>query len=240
MAPDISATTVAPDGPWYTLLYDGSVRPTNPGDTTGWGYIIYPPVGPARFAQDRIAAAPPPLASLEHRDPYVASNGRGGPGTNNEAEYRGLVAGLSHALRIGVRRLQVVGDSKLTLYQTAGYWRCKSSNLQGLCSDARDLSKLFTRISYRHIKRGRNDICDALAKEGSLPLGPLTSLGPTGFETRPTKLFTDYQAALLQYAARVKGAGSSMMARAFHCSQPWIYRIMTGEAYSYITEEQFR
>ena len=40
-----------------------------------------------------------------------------GRATNNEAEYRALIMGLEAAQALGIRRLQVKGDSKLIIEQ---------------------------------------------------------------------------------------------------------------------------
>lgn len=43
-----------------------------------------------------------------------------GRATNNEAEYQALIMGLEAAQALGIRRLQVKGDSKLIIEQVRG------------------------------------------------------------------------------------------------------------------------
>ena len=43
-----------------------------------------------------------------------------GHATNNEAEYEALILGLRAAQALGIRRLQVKGDSKLIIEQVRG------------------------------------------------------------------------------------------------------------------------
>ena len=44
-----------------------------------------------------------------------------GVGTNNVAEYRGLILGLKYAIRLGFKRIKVYGDSQLVCYQVHAY-----------------------------------------------------------------------------------------------------------------------
>jgi len=45
--------------------------------------------------------------------------------TNNVAEYTALITGLEEALRLGVRKLIVRGDSQLVIKQMLGEYRVK-------------------------------------------------------------------------------------------------------------------
>ncbi|MEO8814480.1 MAG: reverse transcriptase-like protein, partial [Mycobacterium sp.] len=46
-----------------------------------------------------------------------------GRATNNVAEYRGLIAGLEEAVRLGAAEVAVFMDSKLVVEQMAGRWK---------------------------------------------------------------------------------------------------------------------
>lgn len=49
----------------------------------------------------------------------------GFPTTNNITEYEAFIAGLRAALRLDVRHLKVIGDSKLVISQVLGEWKTK-------------------------------------------------------------------------------------------------------------------
>lgn len=71
--------------------------------------------------------------------------------TNNEAEYRTLIAGLEDMLDTIEQAgrepsdfsIEVRGDSRLILNQTAGEWKVKQPHLRPLCDRARELLGRF-------------------------------------------------------------------------------------------------
>jgi probable phosphoglycerate mutase len=71
--------------------------------------------------------------------------------TNNEAEYRTLIAGLEDMVGTIEQAdqdpsgfsIQVRGDSRLILNQTAGEWKVKQLHLRPLCDRARELLRRF-------------------------------------------------------------------------------------------------
>ncbi|WP_033708906.1 reverse transcriptase-like protein, partial [Mycobacterium avium] len=52
-----------------------------------------------------------------------------GRATNNVAEYRGLLAGLGDALKLGATEAEVYLDSKLLVEQMSGRWKVKHPDL---------------------------------------------------------------------------------------------------------------
>ena len=88
-----------------------------------------------------------------------------GRATNNVAEYRGLIAGLVDALRVGATEAGVFLDSKLLVEQMSGRWKVKHPDLIELHAQARQLASRFDRISYTWIPRERNSHADRLANE---------------------------------------------------------------------------
>jgi ribonuclease HI len=80
-----------------------------------------------------------------------------GHATNNEAEYRALLAGLRLAARVpGVRRLLVEGDSTLVTRQMAGQWKVEAPGLVPLWTAAREAARAFDACEYRYIPREEN------------------------------------------------------------------------------------
>ena len=52
-----------------------------------------------------------------------------GRATNNVAEYRGLIAGLEDAVKLGATEADVFMDSKLVVEQMSGRWKVKHPDL---------------------------------------------------------------------------------------------------------------
>jgi len=86
-----------------------------------------------------------------------------GEGTNNEAEYRGLIAGLSLALEIGADEVEVVMDSQLVVHHVDGSYRLKAEHLRPLLEEARTLMKRFR--SAKVVFRGRENPMTSRADE---------------------------------------------------------------------------
>jgi probable phosphoglycerate mutase len=88
-----------------------------------------------------------------------------GINTNNVAEYRGLVAGLTAAAELGAREIEVRMDSKLVIEQMAGRWQIKHPNLRPLAAEAAALIRRFETVRLTWIPRERNKDADALANQ---------------------------------------------------------------------------
>lgn len=90
------------------------------------------------------------------------------PVTNNEAEYGGLIAGLTLAAEAcaptgpAATALVVEGDSKLIIEQVFGKYKCNVPHLQALQRQARELAAAFKSVDARWIPRERNGAADAL------------------------------------------------------------------------------
>lgn len=88
-----------------------------------------------------------------------------GRATNNVAEYRGLIAGLEDAAKLGATEAAVFLDSKLLVEQMSGRWKVKHPDLIELHARARKLASRFDRVSYTWVPRHRNAHADRLANE---------------------------------------------------------------------------
>jgi ribonuclease HI len=98
--------------------------------------------------------------------PPIEEAGTLGRMTNNQAEYTALVRALEHAARIGPERPVVVqSDSELMVKQMRGEYRVKNEELRDLYEQARDLSRRFPSVTYRHVRRELNSRADALCNE---------------------------------------------------------------------------
>jgi broad specificity phosphatase PhoE/ribonuclease HI len=88
-----------------------------------------------------------------------------GQTTNNVAEYRGLIAGLTAARDLGADTVAVRMDSKLVIEQMCGRWQVKHPSMQPLNAEAKLLAAGFADISFEWIPRERNKHADRLANE---------------------------------------------------------------------------
>jgi ribonuclease HI len=125
----------------------------------------------ARLSTDGGARGNPgPAAAayvLEAEDGTVlAAHGEAiGVATNNEAEYRALVAGLARALDLGVDELEVVSDSELLVKQMRGEYRVKKPALQDLFLEASRLARELGSVRYTAVRREHNELADSLVNE---------------------------------------------------------------------------
>ena len=84
-----------------------------------------------------------------------------GIATNNEAEYRGLIAGLEEAKRVGAEEVTVTMDSELVVNQLLGKYRVKAVNLLPLYKRAMDLFSSFPKAKIAHAPREHPSISRA-------------------------------------------------------------------------------
>lgn len=85
--------------------------------------------------------------------------------TNNVAEYRALIAGLTLARKFHPNRLVCHLDSELIVKQLSGAYRVKMPTLQPLIEEIRELATEFPEVSYAHIPRVENRRADRLVNE---------------------------------------------------------------------------
>ena len=88
--------------------------------------------------------------------------------TNNVAEYTGLLIGMQAAIRLGIRKLVVRGDSQLIIRQMLGEYKVKSPGLLALYQQAKTMGTNFESVTYQHVYRDQNARADALSNEGLL------------------------------------------------------------------------
>ena len=82
--------------------------------------------------------------------------------TNNVAEYKGLLTGLTAATELKAVEVDVYSDSELLVRQMTGEYRVKSAALQELYQEARQLVRGLTRCDFHHVRREDNTRADAL------------------------------------------------------------------------------
>lgn len=123
----------------YTLQFDGACR-GNPG-LCGAGYVIY--------KDDEI---------LERHSKFVSKKN-----TNNFAEYSALLFGIERVVELGIKDINVQGDSELAINQLNGIYSVRSENILELYNKVVECLINFDTFSFRHIKRDKNKLADDLA-----------------------------------------------------------------------------
>ena len=86
-----------------------------------------------------------------------------GPATNNQAEYRAVIAALEEAIRRGARRVELYSDSELVVKQLKGDYRVKKAALRPLYQSVVRLAGRLDSFRISYIPRSKNKEADDLA-----------------------------------------------------------------------------
>jgi ribonuclease HI len=138
---DAASTEQVVPGMSGTLYCDGASR-GNPGPS-GAGVVILAENGEQIFELSRF---------LDNA-------------TNNEAEYKALIRGLSAAADIGIKRVQIFLDSELVVNQLLGAYKVRNPRLLQLFEEAMSRLRLFDEYAIFHVGRELNQKADRLANE---------------------------------------------------------------------------
>ncbi|WP_030196784.1 bifunctional RNase H/acid phosphatase [Streptomyces sp. NRRL S-87] len=126
----------------FVVEADGGSR-GNPGPA-GYGAVVLDPASGETLAE---------------RAEYI------GVATNNVAEYKGLIAGLTAARELDPEaRITVRMDSKLVVEQMSGRWKIKHPDMKPLAAEAARILP-GAQVAYEWIPRERNKHADRLANE---------------------------------------------------------------------------
>lgn len=88
-----------------------------------------------------------------------------GVATNNQAEYKALIAALKKAIQLNTQELECYLDSELVVKQLKREYKVKNKDLAPLFLEIHNLSLSFKKISYTHVPREKNAEADRLANE---------------------------------------------------------------------------
>lgn len=88
-----------------------------------------------------------------------------GVATNNQAEYKALIAALKKAASLGASELDCYLDSELVVKQLKREYKVKNKDLAPLFLEIHNLSFQFKQITYTHVPREQNKEADRLANE---------------------------------------------------------------------------
>ena len=86
-----------------------------------------------------------------------------GTTTNNQAEYRAIIAALEKAAELGAGHVELRADSELVVRQINGRYRVKNRALQPLYQQAVQLIAKLEGFRITHVPRAQNAAADALA-----------------------------------------------------------------------------
>jgi len=125
----------------WTMYFDGSLMRTG----AGAGLLFISPLGVHKRYVIRIH--------------FAASN--------NIAEYEALVNGLKIGSELGVRCLDVRGNSQLLIDQIMKASSCHGPKMEAYCKEVRQLEDKFYGLELIHIARRYNEAADELAKIAS-------------------------------------------------------------------------
>lgn len=189
-----------------TLEFDGSC-PLNPGPM-GVGYVV-------KDLKSRV---------------LVRVGAQIGQGTNNEAEYQALLAGMRHALKLGLWNLVVKSDSLLVVNQVLGHWNVKDKTLARLWREAGNLRRLFDNFDIYHVRREGNQDADALSRDMVFEEPTLAPL-PAKKTSRQPKALHDWQAAAIRHWWHHFNPGAGTLGRIFGVAPQVVEQIAYGTTY---------
>ncbi len=86
-----------------------------------------------------------------------------GETTNNQAEYKALIAGLEKAVELKAEEVVCYLDSELVVKQLNREYKVKNAELAPLFLKVHNLSLSFKKITFTHVRREHNKEADRLA-----------------------------------------------------------------------------
>jgi ribonuclease HI len=89
------------------------------------------------------------------------------PASNNMVEYEALLCGLRIAIEMGIKLLDVRGDSQLVIDQVMKNASCHDDKMEAYCNSVRVLEDKFYGIELNHVPCRYNEEADELAKIAS-------------------------------------------------------------------------
>lgn len=87
-----------------------------------------------------------------------------GKGTNNQAEYKAVIAALKSAIKFNPEEVVLHLDSELVIRQLAGEYKIRNMLLRPLYTEAVELVKQFKNLSINHVGHYGNEEAHDLAK----------------------------------------------------------------------------
>ena len=127
------------------------------------------------------------------------------PASNNMAEYEALLSGLRIAIELGIKHLDVRGDSQLVIDQVMKEASCHEEKMEAYCNAVHRLEDKFDGLELNHIARKYNEEADELAK---IAFGR-TTVPPNVFARDLTKPSVDFKNPAEAIGAAPKPSGAA-------------------------------
>jgi ribonuclease HI len=89
------------------------------------------------------------------------------PASNNAAEYDALINGLGISIELGIKRLEIRGDSELVMDQVMKDKNCVDPKMEAYCQAVHDLENKSHGLELHHVLRDYNKAANMLAKTAS-------------------------------------------------------------------------
>ncbi len=86
-----------------------------------------------------------------------------GKATNNQAEYRAVIAALEKAIALGANQVEIYSDSELLVRQINGQYRVKKASLKPLYQRVKHLQNQLEGFTITHIPGEENTEAHNLA-----------------------------------------------------------------------------
>ncbi len=86
-----------------------------------------------------------------------------GRATNNQTEYRAIIAALEKAVSLGASQIDMYSDSELVVRQINGQYRVKNASLKPLYQQVKQLQNQLAGFTITHVPRQQNTEADSLA-----------------------------------------------------------------------------
>lgn len=101
-------------------------------------------------------------AIIYEKDTIIHKESRHGDikNSSNETEYNGLIFGLELCVQLGIKRLEVYGDSEIVINQVNRQYKVRKKHLIPLWERVNDLIKEFESITFYWVPRKQNTVAD--------------------------------------------------------------------------------
>ncbi len=89
-----------------------------------------------------------------------------GHATNNEAEYKAVIAALKMAKKLAARQVDLRSDSELLVCQVNGQYKVKAAGIRPFYIEVKQLQQQFESCTFTHIPREENEAHEYAENKG--------------------------------------------------------------------------